>query len=73
MYNLIGAGLIVIGAGIGSGSNWWKSNGRYCASTRSDRKNSNSNDYYRCIIRRFSIWSIILRKIIQTKTKNSVL
>jgi kinesin family protein 6/9 len=38
-----------------------------------DRKNSNSNDYYRCITRRFSIWCIILRKIIQTKSKDSVL
>ena len=32
---IVGAGLVVIGAGIGIGKNWWFSYGSNCASTRS--------------------------------------
>ena len=64
MYNLIGAGLIVIGAGIGLGQIGGKAMEGIARQPEATGKNSNSNDYYRCIIRRFSIWCIILRKII---------
>jgi len=63
-YNLIGAGLIVIGAGIGLGQIGGKAMEGIARQPEATGKIQTA--MYRCIIRRFSIWSVILRKIIQT-------
>ena len=43
--NFIGAGLVVIGAGIGIGQIGGKSNGSNCSSARSDWEDPNSDAY----------------------------
>ena len=73
MYNLIGAGLIVIGAGIGLGQIGGKAMEGIARQPEATGKIQTAMIIIAALIRRFSIWSIILRKIIQTKTKNSVL
>ena len=72
MYNLIGAGLIVIGAGIGLGQIGGKAMEGIARQPEAAGKIQTAMIIIAALIRRFSIWCIILREISPNKNKRQL-